>query len=271
MPEVSVICTVKNGERTIGATIDSILRQSFTDWELVIVDDGSTDSTGSIIQDFAQKDSRVKVITTKGVGRGKALNLAINNSKGRYIANVDADDPSHWDRIKKQLYYFYKHPDLTLLSTGVVFVYDDKEPVWQEESKEASLQLVNNMLIYQNPISHSSVMMKREDLISIGMYDEKLSSQLDYDLWVRFAERGYKLGYISTKLASKRIHSRQSFENKKRINYLKSSVSIQKKAIQNLNGGYKAILTMYLRFLYGLMIPQKMRIRLSRIRSFEWL
>jgi glycosyltransferase involved in cell wall biosynthesis len=266
VPEVSVICTVRNGERTIKATIDSILTQSFIDWELVIVDDGSTDSTRSIIRDFAQKDSRIKVITTEGVGRGKALNLAINNSKGRYIANIDADDPSHWDRIKKQLRYFHKYPNLTLLSTGVVFVCDDEDPIWQVEREEASVQLVNNILIYRNPISHSSVMMKREDLLSVGLYNEKLSSQLDYDLWVRFAERGYKLGYISTKLASKRIHSRQSFENKKRIHYLKSSIDIQKKAIKNLNGGYRAIVTMYLRFLYGLMMPQKIRVRLGMNR-----
>ena len=265
MSEVSIICTVKNGEKTIKSTIESILRQSFTDWELVIVDDGSTDNTNNIIKSFAEKDSRIKLITTKGVGRGKALNLAINNSKGKYIANIDADDPSHPDRIKTQLQYFYKYPELTLLSTDVVFVYDNEDPIWPKERDEVSLQLVNRTLIYRNPISHSSVMIKREDLLSVGMYNEKLSSQLDCDLWVRLAERGYKLGYIPIKLASKRIHSNQSFENKKRLRYLKDSFVVQKRAIRVLNGSFKAILIMYLRFLYGILITQKIRVKLSRM------
>jgi glycosyltransferase involved in cell wall biosynthesis len=267
VPEVSVICTVKNGEKTIKTTIESILQQSFTDWEFVMVDDGSTDSTARIIRDFMQKDGRIKLVTTKGVGRGTALNLAIGHSTGRYIANIDADDPSHPDRIKQQLHCFYRNPNLTLLSTGVVFLYDDQEPIWlKEEERETPLQLINDILIYRNPISHSSVMVKREDLLDVGMYNEHLSSQLDYDLWVRLATRGYKLGYIPNKLASKRIHSNQSFENKKRLKYLKSSLAIQKKAIRSLNGSFKATLIMYLRFFYGALVPQRIRVRLGSKR-----
>ncbi|OQO98969.1 glycosyltransferase [Geobacillus sp. 44B] len=262
MSEVSIICTVKNGEKTIKSTIESILRQSFTDWELVIVDDGSTDNTNDIIKSFTEKDSRIKLITTKGVGRGKALNLAINNSKGKYIANIDADDPSHPDRIQIQLKYFYKHPDLTLLATDYTFIYDNEDPIWTEEKDEVPLQLINQNLIYQNPINHSSVMMKREDLLSVGMYNVNLSSQLDYDLWIRFAEKGYKLGYIPAKLSSKRIHSNQSFENKYRFRYLRNSFVVQKRAIRVLNGSFKAIIIMYLRFLYGLLVPQKIRVKL---------
>ncbi|XBO89188.1 glycosyltransferase family A protein [Bacillus paranthracis] len=75
--EITVICSVKNGEKTIGTTIESIIKQSFKEWEFIIVDDGSTDNTSQIIESYVQKDSRIKLFVSGGIGRGRALNLAI--------------------------------------------------------------------------------------------------------------------------------------------------------------------------------------------------
>ena len=99
MSETSVICTVKNGAQTIASVIESIQAQTLKQWEFVIVDDGSTDETREIVGKYASADNRIKLIQTPGIGRGRALNLAIAQSNSECIANIDADDPSHQNQV----------------------------------------------------------------------------------------------------------------------------------------------------------------------------
>jgi glycosyltransferase involved in cell wall biosynthesis len=261
-PIISVVCSVKNGENTIGLTIESIINQSFKDWEFIIVDDGSTDNTSLIINEYAKQDMRIKFIKTDGVGRGNALNLAIKNSKGYYIANIDADDPSHPQRLEFQYLALKKNKEFSLVSTNYSLISGDEDPYWENIDCTSIDNIkvidITHNLIRNNPINHSSILVKKKDLENVGLYDVDRQCLFDYDLWIRLAQHSYRLGYINQKLSTKRFHKNQSFENKKRLNYLQESLKLQKRAIINLNGNVLDYLFAYGRFVYGL-LPQNVR------------
>src|SRR5699024_5738845 len=99
---ISIICTVRNGEKTISKTIDSILEQSYENWEFIIVDDGSTDKTIDILNEYKIKDKRIRVVSTGIIGRGKALNKAVSKANGNYLCNIDADDLMHPEKLSIQ-------------------------------------------------------------------------------------------------------------------------------------------------------------------------
>lgn len=255
IPTVSVICTVKNGQHVISDTIESILNQTYQDWEMIIVDDGSHDQTPEILTTYSQRDHRIKVIITNGIGRGKALNLAIQNSKGKFIANIDADDPCHPERLNIQVRALSNFPAYALVATDVIIISGNEKPIWENVVNMDKIKVIDitNRLCIQNPINHSSVMMRALQLKKLGCYDINRNSQFDYDLWVRMAESGYRLGKIPIVLSSKRIHANQSFENKKRIRYLISSLKVQHRAIKVLNGNWKHRAILIIRFVYGLL------------------
>lgn len=223
---VSVICTVKNGEKTLEETILSVINQSYKNWELIIVDDGSDDSTIKIIEKFAERDKRIIPIYTNGIGRGKALNLAIKNSNGDYIANIDADDLMHPNRLEFQLQHLMKNDDIFLICSNAVIFYNDRKIIW-EKQRNTMPQIISDSLLIKNSINHSSVMFNKKALIEIGGYNEKLKSQFDYELWLRALANEKLIMKIPINLVAKRIHNQQSFENKNRLIYLFRSQKLQ--------------------------------------------
>ncbi len=110
-PKVSVVLTTWNRAEIAPQAIDSILCQTFKDFELIIVNDGSTDKTQLILEDYAQKDSRIKILVQKNSGLAKARNLGVGHANGKYIAFMDDDDLSHPQRLEKQLEYLVRHPE----------------------------------------------------------------------------------------------------------------------------------------------------------------
>jgi glycosyltransferase involved in cell wall biosynthesis len=266
-PLVSVICTVKNGENTIAETLESVVNQTLKEWEMIVVDDGSQDTTPSILADYARKDARIKPVLTRGIGRGKALNLAVARTKAKLIANIDADDPCHPERLHIQYQTMCQHPEFTVLGAQVVIIYDNEAPKWPELPQDAvTLQpvIVTSLLPYRNPISHSSVIMHIDALQRVEKYDEQRQSMFDYDLWVRLAAAGEQLGNLPLVLNSKRLHMNQSFENKRRLKYLWVSAQVQVSAIQLMKPGYKAWLILFIRLFWGL-LPSGLR---SPFRKF---
>lgn len=225
----SIICTVKNGETTLTDTIDSVINQSLNSWEFIIVDDGSTDNTTEILLRYQKNDDRIKVISTKGVGRAKALNIAIKNAKGSYICNIDADDLFHPDKLKMQQQCIAENPDYFLIATESIIIQDQQKPIWQEYKSINNIDIkeINHTILVKNQINHSSVVMKSDILKQLGGYNEKRKSQFDYELWLRAFMENKKLGKINYKLTAKRIHKKQSYENKKRIVYLYRSIKLQ--------------------------------------------
>jgi glycosyltransferase involved in cell wall biosynthesis len=184
----SVIMTVYNGGSFLSAAIESIRKQTVTDWEFVIVDDGSTDNTASILAS-ARVDPRITVISSKRLGRARALNLAWKNTTGKFIANLDADDLAEPDRLEKQLSFLQANPDVGLLGTAWnFFVGDDNQHVTVFRFPLANSELRNALIRYY-PFCHSATMFTRHALQQVNGYNENYRVCLDYEISARIACR----------------------------------------------------------------------------------
>jgi len=269
-PLVSVICTVKNGSKTIATVLESVQRQTLHEWEMIVVDDGSTDDTSKIVREYADADSRIRLISTDGVGRGRALNLALAHARAEHVANIDADDPCHPMRLEIQ-YRVLKDNDnesYAVVGTNTVLFFDNELPQWMDIPRAALRDVpvvdVTQLLARLCPVNHSSVLMKRSALEHVGGYDEERRSQYDYDLWVRLAEAGYRIGRIDLPLSGKRIHQGQQFERRRRLKYLLSSAAVQHRAIRVLGGGPIDYIYLVARPLWGL-LPNWLRMTVRKM------
>lgn len=193
-PTVSVIMTVYNEEAYLQQAIDSVCQQTLTDFELVIVDDGSTDETPQILA-RAGRDSRLTIFTQPRIGRARALNLAWQQSRGYYVANLDADDQAAPERLEKQVAFLTRHPTVGLLGTACRYRYHGYQPGQTSTLPHPPSQppttntALRAALIRQNPFVHSSVMIPRYILEAVGGYNEQCPVSIDYDLWVRIASQ----------------------------------------------------------------------------------
>ncbi|MCK5642227.1 MAG: glycosyltransferase [Gammaproteobacteria bacterium] len=206
-PTVTVLMSVYNGERYLSECIDSILNQSFTNFEFLIINDGSNDSTVKIINSY--NDPRIRLVhNKKNIGLTKSLNKGIKLVRGKYIARMDGDDISLPHRLEIQLKCFDADHSLTLCAgrmrvvdqnghiTGITYpTVSDKLLCWH---------LLSWHLLFGNQIPHGSVMVKKEALIKIGGYAEWAYTTQDYELWSRMCLK-YKMIVIPTTL----IHWRQ--------------------------------------------------------------
>jgi teichuronic acid biosynthesis glycosyltransferase TuaG len=260
-PVVSVICTARDASRTIEAMLRSTLEQTLQRWELIVVDDGSTDDTIDIAAAYARQDRRVTVIQTPGVGRGRALNLALSCARAELIANIDADDTSHPRRLEFQSAVMARRRDISILCTDGLILRDDEEAVWPSLDAAAiwpKLVEVTPQLVLHNPVMHSSVMFRRTDVLAASGYAEDIPSQFDYELWVRMAARGHRIYRLDLPLAANRMHDNQSFETRRRFAYQLNSARVQREAIRACRAPRHYIAVVWIRFLFGL-LPRGLR------------
>ena len=186
MPKISVISGVYNGTDCphFRESIESILGQSFSDFEFIICDDGSTDNTPKVLSEYEKRDRRVKIIRNeRNLGLAAALNRCIELSNGEYIARHDLDDYSAKERLKKQLSYLEEHGEVGLLGTGV-WLFDECG-VWGKEIMPR--RVLKEDFLFNNPYKHGSVMFRRSELVRAGGYrvaKETLRNE-DYDLFMR--------------------------------------------------------------------------------------
>jgi glycosyltransferase involved in cell wall biosynthesis len=184
-PIVSVLMPAYNSEKYIADAIDSILNQTFQDFELIVIDDCSKDKTWHIIQKYAQKDKRVVAIkNTKNLGISDNRNKAISISKGKYLAPLDNDDWSYPDRFAKQVEFLDNNPDIGIVG-GSVEVYNETfTKLLYKNTFYPDDKSLKKHIFRQLPFSHSSVMYRRE----IGLenpYSNKLCTAEDYDFYFR--------------------------------------------------------------------------------------
>jgi len=211
MPVVSVVMPSFNHEEFISEAIESVLGQDFDDFELIIVDDASTDSSKQIIQQYAAEDSRIRAIfhETNG-GFSKTMNDGIETAKGEFVANLDSDDVWMTDKLSKQLKVLEQNPDLIIWAEGEVV--DEKGRLsgqtfserWGTTSAKKSGDLWQELL-RTNCIFNSSVLYKKQNL-GDARYDEEVSYLDDYKLWLEMARQRH-FHYIAEPLAKYRIHS----------------------------------------------------------------
>lgn len=238
-PKISFYMTVRNGERFIRQALESIKAQDIDCWEAVIVDDGSSDATVRLLESFAGEDPRFRVEFTEGVGRGRALNQAVSLCRAEILTNLDADDLAHPQRARVLLEMMGKHPKFAVLTGRSQVIFNDGKYEWPVlRDVDGSLGEVTCRLAYKNPIGHSNMGIRRSALESVNGYNDELVSQFDYDLWVRLALAGYRLGAITSTLGIKRSHSGQSYERKGHLGYVLRSTQIQWRAVRGLKSNY---------------------------------
>jgi glycosyltransferase involved in cell wall biosynthesis len=211
-PRISVVMPVWNGEAYLREAIGSILSQTFTDFELIVVDDGSSDGTPKILASY--HDVRVRVFRLDHAGIVVALNFGIAQAKAEWIARQDADDVSLPHRLEAQWRALQLNPHAVLVHTDVECIGEESQPASRPRfSKTRAFMALR--LCYQCPIVHSTVLFKKETALAVGGYlpDERHAE--DYSLWGRMLERGEFVG-LPEKLLEFRIHpmsvSKQNLE-----------------------------------------------------------
>jgi glycosyltransferase involved in cell wall biosynthesis len=212
-PMVSVITSVFNGEKFLAESILSILEQSFQDFELIIVDDASIDSSSEIIENYMQLDERIRlIINTKNIGLTKSLNKAIATSKGIYIARIDADDVAMPMRLESQIKFLEKNIDIGLVGTAT-YLIDSNGVTIDKISYPETNEILKKTLIKHNPFDHSSIMVRKDVFDRIGLYNEKNRYSQDYELYFRIS-RYYMMANMPKYLMKKRyVSSMLSLKN----------------------------------------------------------
>lgn len=188
-PKVTILMPVYNGEKYLVEAIESILNQTYKDFEFLIINDGSTDNTESIIRKYVGMDSRVKYLFQKNGGQGKARNFGISISRGVFIAFIDSDDVWMVDKLEQQLKLF--------CDQSVGLVYCDAENIYQDQSRhQRRSELfkcfsgnVTRKIIQNNFITNSSVIVRKNILNASGLFNESsiFRTVEDYDLWLRIS------------------------------------------------------------------------------------
>ncbi len=207
-PDISVIMSVYNGETYINEAIESVINQTYKNWELIVINDCSTDSTAQILADFALKDERIKVYTNEiNLKLPASLNKAISLSSGKYIARMDADDICLPDRLKKQFEFMENNKDVALSSCRFMTL---KNGVYAPGGVggRCDYEAIKAMLLVSNPILHPGVIAKSEVMKELN-YDTTLTCTEDLELWTRFVMNNYKIQILPEILLIYRLHDKQ--------------------------------------------------------------
>ena len=237
---VSVIMPFHNSERFIHESVSSILSQTYQNFELITVNDASTDKSLSIVKAF--QDPRVKIINNlKQLGVAAALNRGLRFAKGQLIARMDADDIALRNRFSVQVEFLRQHPDIVLTGTWVTVINEQGRKIKIKKLPEDSEEIKNQILRW-NPFIHSSVMMKKSVLRSVGKYNELYNGAEDYDLFLRIS-RSFKTANINQPLLQYRISkSSVTFQQLKKVEL--QSLKVQCNAL--FNYGYSFTQVFYL-------------------------
>ncbi len=185
-PKVTVLMSVFNGEEFFPAAVESILGQSFGDFEFLIIDDGSSEPINKILH--AYNDDRITLHRQENMGLARSLNKGFRLARGKYVARMDADDISTPDRLKIQVAAFDGQPDLDLVGSffdvvdGLGQVIERKELITEPIYRLWRLQFHNNY-------GHGTMMLRTSAVLKVGMYDESLRYAQDYDLWSRLSRK----------------------------------------------------------------------------------
>jgi hypothetical protein len=200
---VSIVMAVHNGVPYIEEAIQSILRQSWTSWELIIVDDASTDDTRAAVERYG--DRRIQLLTN-GQNKGQAfsLNRGIEVAKGAYVARLDADDIAHPDRLQQQVEFLESHRDIGLVGASYCSI-DAKGTAVKHYTLPLEHLDLRWALLFYCPFIHSAVTWRRALEAQVGRYDDTLSYAMDYDLWLR-AARHMRLANLPERLVRWRVH-----------------------------------------------------------------
>lgn len=257
-PLLSVVMGVRNAGPWIGAAVESVLAQTQREFEFIVVDDGSTDSTGAILDGCA--DPRLTVVHQRWRGLAASLNRALRLATAPLLARMDADDVALPERLARQVAFLGARPEVGLLGTGCHDVGPSGTVLATYRPPETDAQ-IRRALIRYNPFVHSSVVLRREALERAGFYDEGLQVAQDYDLWVRMS-RVTRLANLPEPLVLRRL-TPGMVSRARDTERLRTELRVKGRALRS--GAYPAWCAVYLvKPLLALAVPAKLRGLLRR-------
>ena len=261
--KISVIMAAYNSENTIAESIESIVGQTFTDWELIICDDGSTDGTYGIVKAYAEKYPG-RIIAIQNERNSKlpySLNHCLQYAKGDYIARMDADDRSYPDRLEKQYAYLTAHPEVDAVGTGMTCFEDDRITGERLPPREPSPGILGIGV----PFFHATILMKREVYEQLGGYSLKdyVLRCEDVDLWIRFFAKGFRGANLQEAL----YYVREDMAASRRRNF-KNATNASKTLFYGFreNGYPRRQYVLVLKPIISVMIPQKLKYAINQRR-----
>lgn len=190
-PEVTVLLPVYNGEKYIHKSVESILNQTFTNFTLLIIDDGSTDSTKETLLQYKAKDSRINLISRPNRGLIATLNEGLRIADTKFIARMDADDISVPNRLKLQINFMKENSEISVCGSALKIIETGEIKKYFSTSQD-----LKAISLFQCPVAHPAVMFKRDDVLSVGGYSPSAIYAEDYDLWDRMIYNGFKFSNI---------------------------------------------------------------------------
>jgi GT2 family glycosyltransferase len=230
-PTVSVVMSVYNGLPYLADSVDSVLRQTFADFEFIIVDDGSTDETWPSLQAYAERDRRIRLLQNPAnLGYTRSLNIGLGEAGGEFVARQDADDVSMPDRFEKQVAFMRARPQVGLLGTGIQLVDQEGQTRYNPIVFQTDEELQRRLLI-DFCIHHGSAMIRRVCLRQTGFYDVSLEPSEDHDLWLRLAEVA-QVANLPDRLYLYRHHPSSVSRKRTAEQRLKVSLAIEKALVR---------------------------------------
>lgn len=195
-PRVSILLPVYNAAADLSRALNSLRAQTLTDFEVIAINDGSSDASGGILDDYARREPRLRVFHQGNAGAlGQVLNRAAELAAGKYLARHDADDASSPQRLEQQVHYLETHPQSGLCATWAWFIDAKYGPMFSYEPPDNHNRLAHYMESGQNPLVHGSVMMRADLFQQMGGY--RGSYVEDFDLWLRISEKA-RLGMVTS-------------------------------------------------------------------------
>ena len=207
MIPVSVVMSAYNAERYLAEAVESILAQTFTEFEFLIIDDGSTDSTPAILRSYAERDARIRLVVRENIGLVRTLNELIGMARGEFVARMDADDIALPHRFERQVAYLQDHPEVVVVGSRGDCI-DPEGAILRQFGTEETHEAIDraHLAAQGTTMFHPAVMIRSEVLKAIGGYRTEFTLGEDLDLWLRLAEVG-RVTNIPEVLLKYRVHA----------------------------------------------------------------
>lgn len=260
MAKISVILPVYNAGKFLQPAIDSILKQSFTDFEFLICDDCSSDNSPAVLQKAAELDSRIKLLRNeKNSGITFTLNKLLANTSAPLIARMDADDVAVPERLSLQYDFMLKNPAVAVAGGNLEIIDEEDSPLGKRIYPQ-SFSAIKKVMLCQNPLAHPSVIMRKDVIEKLGGYLEQVGCE-DYYMWLRAVENGFELANLPETLLHYRLSANQ-IKQRDMKKSLRSTIKLQRKYIFK-RGFFSVKALCFLLAEHGLLLlPNKLLLKL---------
>jgi glycosyltransferase involved in cell wall biosynthesis len=200
----TVLMSVYNGLPYLSEAIESVLAQTYRDFEFLIIDDASTDGSDRVLSKYATRDPRIKILTNqRNRGLGYSLARGVEAASGTWIARIDADDIARPDRLQLQMNHVEQHPEVDVLGGHISFINERGDFLFEKPVPISHEEIYR--LIWTNPFNHITVLFRRESILKVGSYSDRTRRSEDYELWVRCAAAGLRFANLPVVLTDYRF------------------------------------------------------------------